>query len=68
MAYPVDFTPAGLTLKQLAEKHGVSVRTISNWKREWNQLTDDTLVTLAGTVDLKVIQKTTLVMLPNSSS
>ena len=54
MAYPVDFNPAGLTLKQLAEKHGVSVRTISNWKREWNQLTDDTLVPLAGTVDLVV--------------
>lgn len=57
MAYPNNFSPIGKTLKELAEEYQVSVRTISNWKRDWNNqtqqpLTIDQLGELAGTVEL----------------
>lgn len=57
MAYPNNFNPIGKTLKELAEEYQVSVRTISNWKRDWNNqtqqpLTIDQLGELAGTVEL----------------
>ena len=57
MAYPNNFNPIGKTLKELAEEYQVSVRTISNWKKDWNNqtqqpLTIDQLGELSGAVEL----------------
>lgn len=57
MAYPNNFNPIGKTLKELADEYNVSVRTISNWKKDWNNqtqrpLTTDQLGELASTVEL----------------
>ena len=62
MAYPNNFNPIGKTLKELADEYNVSVRTISNWKKDWNNqtqrpLTIDSLgallrAKLASTVEL----------------
>lgn len=57
MAYPNNFYPIGKTLKQLTDEYNVSVRTISNWKRDWNNrtqrpLTVESLGTLVGEVEL----------------
>jgi len=57
MAYPNDFYPIGKTLKELADEYNVSVRTISNWKKDWynrtqRPLTIDQLGELSSTVEL----------------
>ena len=57
MAYPNNFNPIGKTLKELAEEYQVSVRTISYWKKDWNNqtqqpLTIDQLGELSGAVEL----------------
>lgn len=57
MAYPNNFNPIGKTLKELADEYNVSVRTISNWKKDWNNqtqrpLTIESLGELTSVVEL----------------